>query len=219
MTNCLRLRFWLILWLTASAVTGVLLWNDAYLDTRFFLATREFIQAYPVPAVWAFFKFFGEVWVVGVLLGSMFVLYQRRSHSWLKLTRDHVVQTAAALVAPSLAGGVNGLIAITLGRFRPLTEAANNWVLFRGFDVGAKNLAFPSGHATLAFAAAAVLVYFQPQVKWFAIFLAGGCAFSRVAHGAHFYSDVIVGSVLGWTIAWWGVHLIWRVSVRLSARG
>jgi len=118
------------------------------------------------------------------------------------------MQAIAAITGTALAGGIGGLIAITLGRFRPLTDAANSWVLFRGFEIGAKDIAFPSGHATLAFAVAAIFSYFYPKSKCFALPLAAGCAFSRVAHQAHFYSDVLFGALLGWTIAWWTAHFI-----------
>jgi hypothetical protein len=32
--------------------------------------------------------------------------------------------------------------------------------------------------------------------------MAGGCAVARVVMQAHFWSDAIFGSVLGWTVGW-----------------
>ncbi len=77
----------------------------------------------------------------------------------------------------------------------------NHWELFRGFHDGS-NLSFPSGHATVAFATAAVLTYIAPRGKWLFLLIAAGTALSRVVMQAHFYSDVIMAGALGWTVAW-----------------
>ncbi len=58
---------------------------------------------------------------------------------------------------------------------------------------------FPSGHATLVFAAAAVLVMSRlPRwLRWGSVALAAAVAISRVAVGHHWPTDVIGGAVLG----------------------
>jgi hypothetical protein len=188
-----RLWPWIVLWAMVTLAEALLLWNGAALDTRCWLDTRAFLRRHPAPVhVWEFFKLFGHAAVTAVAIGLAMIFSKRR---WLI--------GASGVAATAIAGGLGGLIAITLGRFRPLTEGANQWVLFRGFHVGAKNIAYPSGHATLAFATAAVLVYFFPRLRWIAVPIAAGCAFSRVAMGAHFYADILLGAALGWTIAWW----------------
>jgi membrane-associated phospholipid phosphatase len=60
---------------------------------------------------------------------------------------------------------------------------------------------FPSGHATTAFALAALLALWYP--RWAAGFLAlaGLVALSRVVLGAHFPSDVLAGAALGTAVA------------------
>jgi undecaprenyl-diphosphatase len=56
---------------------------------------------------------------------------------------------------------------------------------------------FPSGHATTAFALAAVIGFVSP--RWFRPMLAfaSAIAVSRVALGVHYTSDVVAGAILG----------------------
>ncbi|HET9838711.1 MAG TPA: capsule assembly Wzi family protein [Candidatus Angelobacter sp.] len=61
---------------------------------------------------------------------------------------------------------------------------------------------FPSGHATMTWAAATVLAqeYPGPLTKVFAYGLASAVSAARIAGHNHFPSDVLVGSVAGWLI-------------------
>jgi membrane-associated phospholipid phosphatase len=64
------------------------------------------------------------------------------------------------------------------------------------------NSSFPSGHATMTWAAATVLAqeYPGPLTKVFAYGLASAVSAARIAGRNHFPSDVLVGSVAGWLI-------------------
>ena len=64
------------------------------------------------------------------------------------------------------------------------------------------NSSFPSGHATLTWAAASVLAheYPGPLTKFFAYGLATTVSAARIASRDHFPSDVLVGSAAGWLI-------------------
>ena len=66
--------------------------------------------------------------------------------------------------------------------------------------------AFPSGHATVAFALARVASEYHPKqrVLWYAI--AAGVAWSRVKEDAHDWDDVIAGAALGSWIGDGGVR-------------
>jgi membrane-associated phospholipid phosphatase len=60
---------------------------------------------------------------------------------------------------------------------------------------------FPSGHAAVSFATAAVFAdRFDQPVPAIAYGLATAVALSRVYNDKHFLSDVAAGSVLGWII-------------------
>jgi membrane-associated phospholipid phosphatase len=65
------------------------------------------------------------------------------------------------------------------------------------------NTSFPSGHASAAFAVAAVFSHRYRQhrwVPWVAYGVASAISFSRVTNQAHFPSDVFLGAALGYTM-------------------
>jgi membrane-associated phospholipid phosphatase len=67
-----------------------------------------------------------------------------------------------------------------------------------------KGTSFPSGHAMMAFSVATVFARRYREHRWVsyvAYAAASAIAFSRVTTGAHFPSDVFVGSALGFVIA------------------
>lgn len=68
---------------------------------------------------------------------------------------------------------------------------------------------YPSGHAISAWAMASVAskhYHDQKWVPWVAYPLAGLVSFSRVTSGHHFASDVVTGSILGFSIGRWAIE-------------
>lgn len=57
--------------------------------------------------------------------------------------------------------------------------------------------AFPSGHASVSFAAAVAITLGAPEIGVIAIMLALGVGLGRVAVGVHYPSDILAGAVLG----------------------
>lgn len=107
-----------------------------------------------------------------------------------------------------LAAGIVGeLLKLVFRRERP--RAHDGEYVFRAFTDGpfdSSGLALPSTHSAVAFAAAAMLSHLFPQARpiWWG--LAVGCAWTRVAAGAHFVSDVVVAAITAWAV----VELIWQ---------
>jgi membrane-associated phospholipid phosphatase len=62
---------------------------------------------------------------------------------------------------------------------------------------------FPSGHATSIFALATLLALFEKNKKWNVAYLAAAAAvgYSRIYLGQHFLGDVLVGSLVGVSLA------------------
>ena len=71
---------------------------------------------------------------------------------------------------------------------------------------------FPSGHASVAFAAAVVLAHHQKKHRLLLYLWATLTAFSRIYLGKHYPLDVIVGAALGCFVGYITLHLSHRFS-------
>jgi membrane-associated phospholipid phosphatase len=116
-------------------------------------------------------------------------------------------QAGLVLLGPLAAGGVTELIKILVRRERPnLHDGAYVFRPFgdRPFYTG--DIGFPSSHAMVAFAGAAVLARIFPRTAPVVYLLAAGCGLTRILAHAHFASDVVAGAIGGWAV----VALLWR---------
>jgi membrane-associated phospholipid phosphatase len=161
---------------------------NGYLLARFYKHTE---------GIWRVFRDLGEPVTTALVIALVWIYDRRRWKAAL-----------IVLVAAASTGALSWLIRAAAGRYRPVAILNNQsldggsfWVPFRGFSE-TSDLSWPSGHSTLAFATAAALIYLSPKGKWLFLFIAAGCAITRVVMQAHFYSDILFGSVLGWTVGW-----------------
>lgn len=102
---------------------------------------------------------------------------------------------AASIIASGL---VTPAVKFVVGRERPnKTTATFKFKPFSG------NSSFPSGHATQAFAVATVISENYPS--WWVEGIAYGSAaligYARIEQNAHYASDVVAGSLIGWSIS------------------
>jgi membrane-associated phospholipid phosphatase len=115
------------------------------------------------------------------------------------------IRSLEAIVASS---AVTSAIKVFAGRARPDRSPLNarDFVFARGFREGSDFEAFPSGHATAAFAFAAAAdaewARLSPdRPRWAAPALFGVAALtavSRVFHDRHWTSDVLMGGAIGY---------------------
>ena len=97
---------------------------------------------------------------------------------------------ASALIARF---GVVELIRLFYNRPRPF-EALEGVTKLIPHSVG---FAFPSGHATFAFALAAAVAYYYPKTSILFFLAALAISVSRVAAGLHWPSDIMGGVIVG----------------------
>lgn len=60
----------------------------------------------------------------------------------------------------------------------------------------------PSGHSASSMVIAGMFIFFKQKGRWLVLLLAAIIAYSRIYLQVHFVSDVIVGTLLGLTIAY-----------------
>ena len=116
---------------------------------------------------------------------------------------------------PAIAGIAGELLKLLFRRERPGAHEGHYFI--RPFDertFSTSGLALPSSHAIVAFGAAAILSRLFPRAwpVWWA--LAWGCGLSRVAAGAHFFSDIVVAAGGAWLV----VSILWREAGRRVPR-
>jgi membrane-associated phospholipid phosphatase len=125
---------------------------------------------------------------------------------------------AAALCAAAAAGAAETLTVV----IKHLTERSRPPLADPGVQalIGIPDsTSFPSGHAATAFAAATAVAVLHPRLRVPLFALAATVALSRVYLGVHFWSDVLVGSLLGVAVGWLTVLVVRRVGSAQKARG
>jgi membrane-associated phospholipid phosphatase len=132
-------------------------------------------------------------------------------------THQYRLRAGAFVLLTGLVSLLGSFLKWTIGRTRPFKLEPDTTQAFPyllqpfngGFDglIFQKNLAFPSGHTTVAFATATALAILWP--RWWPLFyfLAALVGAQRLLENAHWLSDVVGAAGL----AICGVHLLWRI--------
>jgi membrane-associated phospholipid phosphatase len=107
-------------------------------------------------------------------------------------------QALFAFWSVALSGILVNILKLFFARARPkLIETSGAYDFFSRWGTGYDFTSFPSGHATTMGALAAILVLWFPKLHALTLPVCLALAASRVAAGAHFPSDVIIGFSFG----------------------
>jgi undecaprenyl-diphosphatase len=164
-----------------------------------------------------------------------------RDTSWLHgfmsfMARDGIALLAIALigawwvarrndsprkVATAVWGALSALVAVAL--VQPIADAADEQRPFVALPhvlkliPHARDVGFPSDHATASGAVAAALFFVSWRLGAVTSLVAAVIAFSRVYVGVHFPQDVVAGLALGAVVAVIGVFLVVPLLTRVAA--
>lgn len=103
-----------------------------------------------------------------------------------------------ALVVLVQAGVGSGLKHL-FSRMRP--DSFDGAGVFFGPMADVNGNSFPSGHATAAWALAALLAAYYPRWRWVFYVAAVAVCWARLQLNVHYPADVVAGAVLGWFVA------------------
>lgn len=114
---------------------------------------------------------------------------------------------AFIFIGVGLPGLISNLFKRGVGRARPVLIDSSGPFDFQHFSNNWQFESFPSGHTTTSFAFACVVGFLSPRLFPYALLAAVIIAFSRVAVGMHYPTDVLGGVVFG-TIGAYGVRYV-----------
>ncbi|MCL1891794.1 MAG: phosphatase PAP2 family protein [Alphaproteobacteria bacterium] len=196
----------------ALCLAGIF-WLDAPL--YFFLRRFDGAWAHIIGAVTSF-----KVWVIATAIAYAIAVaikstehraqsidnkkfklipFIKRSITKFKYANNYAL--CSMLCALLLSGAVGWILKFSLGRMRPVFLEELEQVGFYPFTSDWAFNSMPSGHATASFAALVMIGLMFPRFKWATWTLAVIIGVSRVAVGAHFPSDVLLGAFIGMVAA------------------
>ena len=196
----------------ASLITAILVFlGIVWLDKPLFVFIRQFDCD-----LWKFFDviFAGKVWLLVSFITAAVLCIKKtikseisfKVNNLLGSVRDCFEKTKAShafLIFYSVlsAGVLVKILKTFIGRARPIFFEALDMV---GFYPPSLDWAFnsmPSGHTTVTFAGLVMIGMLAPKYKVLTWTLAILVGFSRVAVGAHWPSDVLLGAFIGMVVA------------------
>lgn len=115
------------------------------------------------------------------------------------LLSDAILHTMAvkAMISVTISTGVGKILKVSVTRLRPFIHIPNLNIKKIGIDM----YSFPSGHTTAAFSLAVMIALYFPIWGLLTIPLALCVGISRMYHGVHYPTDVIMGLFIGTTFS------------------
>lgn len=145
-------------------------------------------------------RIWGTLWTWLLFATALLLAYPESSAVSPAPPRRITPRIAATLVAlsPGSAGLLAELLKLILRRERPSELELYAFRSLSERPWSTSGLGLPSSHAAVAFGGSLALITIFPRLRWPALLMASGCAFTRIASGAHYPSDVLAGAAVGW---------------------
>ena len=141
-----------------------------------------------------FFSMLGHNGIFCLIFGILLIVFKKTRRSGIEVMIAMVLSFIISyLIVKNLVARVRPFE--TYDFLVPLGNAPHGW-------------SFPSVHSTFAFATATVIFCNYKKIGIFALVIAALVAFSRLYMGAHYPTDVLVGSVFGVIFALLAHYLI-----------
>lgn len=142
-----------------------------------------------------FFSMLGHNGIFCLILGILLIVFKKTRRSGVEVMIAMVLSFVISyLIVKNLVARVRPFE--TYDFLVPLGNAPHGW-------------SFPSVHSTFAFATATVIFCHYKKIGILALVIAALVAFSRLYMGAHYPTDVLVGSVFGIIFALLAHYLIY----------
>ncbi len=143
--------------------------------------------------IFSFFSVIGSAAFIWITIILLVVFFEEKAHpSISKQDKKFIIIFTLTIFLSFLTSEV--ILKNIFKRPRPFLQIKNLKLKIKNYP---SDFSFPSGHATIAFATATTLSFFNKKRKWFYYFLAFLIAYSRLYLGVHYFFDVVVGAVIG----------------------
>jgi membrane-associated phospholipid phosphatase len=139
-------------------------------------------------------RIWGSLWT-WTLIALVVKLQQKLGSDHIKAPPTRHWQTM--LLSPATAGAIAEGLKLLIRRERPSDLEIYMFKAWNDQPWSTKELGLPSSHAAVAFAGSMAIGLLYPRLKLPAMVMAVGCAYTRVASGSHFPSDVVAGAAVG----------------------
>lgn len=145
-------------------------------------------------AIFSFFSFVGSTSILWLLIIILVLFFEEKAHPGIsKRDKKFIIIFTLTIFFSFLISEV--ILKNIFRRPRPISTDFNQFQ--RVLTNYPKDFSFPSGHSTIAFAAAACLSFFDKKRKWLYYLLAFLIAYSRIYLGVHYFLDVVAGVIIG----------------------
>lgn len=167
-------------------------------DLPILLWLQEHFRSEALNKFWEVITFFGEKGWFWIALAVLLLIIPRTRYMGIP-----------AVISFFVTAGINSVILKNLiGRIRPFEYSS---LITPAVDKLPDSFSFPSGHAAISFAVALILLRADKRIGIPAVIFASLIAFSRIALGVHYPTDIIAGFLLAFavsTIIW----ILWTLT-------